>query len=147
MVQAVTNIQIGLNVFTEFLIGYMLPGRPNAMMEFKTYGYITMLQSLMFIQDMKLGHYLKLPPRTMFWGQLIATAWACIVQVAVFYCKFCFIYLNPITNSEIGAMSTLDGICTADAVSRFTCPNGEVFFTASGKALPSQGSTGANNSQ
>jgi hypothetical protein len=38
MVQAVTNIQIGLNVFTEFIIGYMLPGRPNAMMMFKTYG-------------------------------------------------------------------------------------------------------------
>lgn len=38
MVQAVTNIQIGLNVFTEFMIGYMLPGRPNAMMMFKTYG-------------------------------------------------------------------------------------------------------------
>jgi OPT family oligopeptide transporter len=36
MIQAVTNIQIGLNVFTEFLIGYMLPGRPNAMMMFKT---------------------------------------------------------------------------------------------------------------
>jgi hypothetical protein len=38
MVQAVTNLQIGLNVFTEFMIGYMLPGRPNAMMMFKTYG-------------------------------------------------------------------------------------------------------------
>jgi OPT family oligopeptide transporter len=36
MIQAVTNIQIGLNVFTEFLIGYMLPGRPMAMMMFKT---------------------------------------------------------------------------------------------------------------
>jgi OPT family oligopeptide transporter len=36
MVQATTNIQIGLNVITEFLVGYMLPGRPNAMMMFKT---------------------------------------------------------------------------------------------------------------
>lgn len=60
MVQAVTNIQIGLNVFTEFLVGYILPGRPNAMMMFKTYGYISMTQGLAFIEDMKLGHYLKL---------------------------------------------------------------------------------------
>ncbi|KAI0133875.1 small oligopeptide transporter [Xylariales sp. AK1849] len=115
MVQATTNIQIGLNVFTEFLIGYILPGRPNAMMMFKTYGYITMTQGLAFVQDMKLGHYLKLPPRTMFFGQLIATLWSCLVQVAVFY----------------WAMGAIDGICTTDAVARFTCPNGRVFFTAS----------------
>ncbi|QSZ37283.1 hypothetical protein DSL72_009377 [Monilinia vaccinii-corymbosi] len=35
---ATTNIQIGRNVFTEFVIGYMLPGRPVAMMLFKAYG-------------------------------------------------------------------------------------------------------------
>jgi OPT oligopeptide transporter protein len=61
MIQAITNIQIGLNVFTgksglalvghislnarlEFIISYMLPGRPLAMMSFKTYGYIAMYQ-------------------------------------------------------------------------------------------------------
>lgn len=87
MVQAVTNIQLGLNVFTEFIIGYMLPGKPNAMMLFKTYGYITMTQGLAFVEDMKLGHYLKVPPRTMFAGQLAATLWSCLVQTAVFYCK------------------------------------------------------------
>lgn len=55
MVQAMTNVQVGLNVLTEFLIGYMQPGRPIAMMLFKTYGYITMSQALYFIQDLKLG--------------------------------------------------------------------------------------------
>jgi OPT family small oligopeptide transporter len=55
LVQATTNIQIGLNVITEFIIGYMQPGRPMAMMLFKTYGYITMSQGLYFCQDMKLG--------------------------------------------------------------------------------------------
>lgn len=55
IVQATTNIQIGLNVMTEFVIGYMLPGRPMAMMLFKTYGYISMYQGLYFSQDMKLG--------------------------------------------------------------------------------------------
>lgn len=33
----------------------MQPGKPNAMMLFKTYGYITMTQGLAFTQDMKLG--------------------------------------------------------------------------------------------
>ncbi|KAK8061347.1 hypothetical protein PG994_007713 [Apiospora phragmitis] len=40
IVQAISNIQIGLNVLTEFIIGYMLPGRPLAMMMFKNYGNI-----------------------------------------------------------------------------------------------------------
>lgn len=57
MVQAMTNIAIGLNVITEFIVGYMTPGRPLAMMMFKTYGYMTMYQGLSFVQDLKLGHY------------------------------------------------------------------------------------------
>lgn len=40
IIQAVTNQQIGLNVITELIIGYLLPGRPLAMMLFKTWGYI-----------------------------------------------------------------------------------------------------------
>lgn len=77
------QVSIGLNVFSEFLIGYMLPGRPIAMMMFKTYGYITMRQALAFAQDLKLGHYMKVPQRHLFWGQLVATIWACFVQLAV----------------------------------------------------------------
>ena len=37
MIQGITNIQLGLNVFTEFIIGYMQPGRPLAMMLFKVW--------------------------------------------------------------------------------------------------------------
>lgn len=55
IIQASTNIGIGLNVFTEFIIGYMQPGRPMAMMLFKTYGYISMSQGLGFTADLKLG--------------------------------------------------------------------------------------------
>lgn len=55
IIQATTNIGIGLNVFTEFIIGYMQPGRPMAMMLFKTYGYISMSQGLGFVSDLKLG--------------------------------------------------------------------------------------------
>ena len=40
IIQAVTNQQIGLNVITEVIVGYVLPGRPLAMMLFKTWGYV-----------------------------------------------------------------------------------------------------------
>jgi len=67
MIQAITNQQIALNVITELVAGYALPGRPLANMIFKTYGYIMMAQALQFSSDMKLGHYMKVPPRSMFW--------------------------------------------------------------------------------
>jgi hypothetical protein len=61
MIQAITNQQVGLkyvfyfnlfrikkltvllSVITELIIGYMLPGKPIAMMMFKTWGYIVRL--------------------------------------------------------------------------------------------------------
>lgn len=53
------------------------------MMLFKTYGYNTMAQALTFASDMKLGHYMKIPPRTMFWGQVSASIIAGTVQLGV----------------------------------------------------------------
>ncbi|KAK2640096.1 hypothetical protein Ddye_027891 [Dipteronia dyeriana] len=56
----------GLNVITEFVIGYMLPGKPLANVTFKTYGTISMAQAVVFLSDFKLGHYMKVPPKSMF---------------------------------------------------------------------------------
>jgi hypothetical protein len=36
------NTQLGMNVLTEFVPGHTQPGRPLALMIFKTYGYNTM---------------------------------------------------------------------------------------------------------
>lgn len=42
-----------------------------------------MSQALTFVSDMKLGHYMKIPPRLMFWCQVIATVVAGTIQLAV----------------------------------------------------------------
>ncbi|KAL7627030.1 hypothetical protein AAE478_003806 [Parahypoxylon ruwenzoriense] len=115
IIQAVTNHQIGLNVLTEFVYGYIQPGRPLALMLFKTYGYITMSQALSFVSDLKFGHYMKIPPRTMFMAQVVATTFSCFIQIAV---------LNF-------ALNNIDGICDLTQPQRFTCPGGRVFFSAS----------------
>ncbi|KAI0267969.1 OPT oligopeptide transporter protein-domain-containing protein [Russula aff. rugulosa BPL654] len=60
---------LGLNVITELIIGYALPDRPIAMMLFKTWGYITMLQAIAFITNLKLAHYMKIAHRPMFFCQ------------------------------------------------------------------------------
>lgn len=115
IIEAVTNSRIGLNVLTEFVYGYVEPGRPLALMLFKTYGYISMSQALSFISDLKFGHYMKIPPRTMFLAQVISTLLSCVVQVAV---------LNF-------ALVNIDNVCDLEQVDRFTCPGGRVFFSAS----------------
>ncbi|CAM6086383.1 unnamed protein product [Calypogeia fissa] len=56
----------GLNIITEYIIGYLYPGHPVANVSFKTYGYISMTQAISFLVDFKLGHYMKIPPRSMF---------------------------------------------------------------------------------
>ncbi|CAN8097398.1 unnamed protein product [Discula destructiva] len=115
IIQAITNNQIGLNVLTEFVFGYIQPGRPLALMIFKTFGYITMSQALAFVGDLKFGHYMKVPPRTMFMCQVVATTFSCFIQIIV---------LNS-------ALVAIPEVCTTTQREHFTCPGGKVFFSAS----------------
>ncbi|TDL15603.1 OPT oligopeptide transporter [Rickenella mellea] len=115
MIQAITNQQVGLNVITELIIGYALPGHPVAMMMFKTWGYITMAQALTFTSDFKLGHYMKVPPRPMFWGQVVATAVAGTVQLGV----------------QAWMFTNIEDICAPHQKDGFICPSTQVFGTAS----------------
>lgn len=115
IVQAVTNIQPGLNVITEFVCGYMLPGRPIANTMFKTYGYISMVQALSFVGDLKIGHYMKIPPRSMFWSQTVATLIGAVVNCAV----------------VLWQLETIEGVCTDDQPDEFNCAAQSVFYTAS----------------
>ena len=114
IIYAITNMSVGLNVITEFIIGYILPGKPIAMMFFKTFGYITNSQAVTYASDMKMGHYMKLAPRLVFSAQFIATLWSCIVQVCVL--KW--------------AQGNISNICTLHQKSHFTCPGARVFFNA-----------------
>ncbi|KAL9715658.1 hypothetical protein Ac2012v2_000101 [Leucoagaricus gongylophorus] len=115
MIQAITNQQVGLNVITELIIGYALPGRPIAMMMFKTWGYITMAQALQFTSDFKLGHYMKIPPRTMFTAQISAAVIAGTVQLGV----------------QAWMFTNIKEMCSPNQPDNFICPSTEVFGTAS----------------
>jgi hypothetical protein len=42
-----------------------------------------MSQGLTYTADLKMGYYMKVPPRTLFFGQLVASVWSCFVQVGV----------------------------------------------------------------
>ncbi|KAG0098273.1 hypothetical protein BGZ93_000581, partial [Podila epicladia] len=104
----------GLNIITEYVIGYMLPGRAIANVTFKTLGYISMAQALTFTSDLKLGHYMKIPPRAMFWAQLLGTFVAGLTNL---------ITANWLLGSQ-------PDICTMKSKD-FNCPSARTFYAAS----------------
>ncbi|XP_022932316.1 oligopeptide transporter 1-like [Cucurbita moschata] len=118
IIQATTNMQPGLNVITELIIGYIYPGKPLANVAFKTYGYISMSQALSFVGDFKLGHYMKIPPRAMFTVQLVGT----IVSSSVYF------------STAWWLLTSVDNICDLSLLpegSPWTCPGDDVFYNAS----------------
>nr|GMD20519.1 oligopeptide transporter 6 [Ipomoea batatas] len=94
------------------------PGRPVANMCFKVYGYISMVQALTFVSDLKLGHYMKIPPRIMFSIQVVGT----FVSVVVY------------TITAWWVMDTVPNLCDTKllpANSQWKCPMDHVFYDAS----------------
>jgi hypothetical protein len=84
-------------------------------MVFTTYGYITSTQGLKFSSDLKLGHYMKIPPKILFNLQLSATIISSLTQIGVLNWMLAFI----------------PGICTPEAINGFTCPIARVHFNGS----------------
>ncbi|KAJ7667527.1 OPT oligopeptide transporter [Mycena polygramma] len=97
-IQAITNQVIGLNVMEELLAGL----------------HRTCQQAITFSSDLKLGHYMKIPPRTMFTIQMVAAVLTCFVVTSV--------------NSWM--LDNIPGICTSDAPDNFVCPSTNVFADA-----------------
>ncbi|KAG5548344.1 hypothetical protein RHGRI_013893 [Rhododendron griersonianum] len=118
IITATTNQTPGLNIITEYIMGLIYPGRPIANVCFKVYGYMSMSQAVSFLSDFKLGHYMKIPPRSMFLVQFIGTIIAGTINMAVAWWL-----LNSIVN-----------ICQDELLpenSPWTCPGDRVFFDAS----------------
>nr|XP_010932249.1 oligopeptide transporter 5-like [Elaeis guineensis] len=56
------------------LNGYLSPGKPIANMTFKIYGTLGVSTATQAISSFKQGHYMKIPPKSMFLVQIIGTA-------------------------------------------------------------------------
>ncbi|XP_047315163.1 oligopeptide transporter 4-like [Impatiens glandulifera] len=118
IITATTNQTPGLNIITEYIMGLIYPGRPIANVCFKVYGYMSMAQAVSFLSDFKLGHYMKIPPRSMFLVQFIGTIVAGTINITV----------------AMWLLNTVENICQDDILppnSPWTCPGDRVFFDAS----------------
>ncbi|CAK5266492.1 unnamed protein product [Mycena citricolor] len=115
IIYSITNVQITLNVLAELFGGLWFPGNAVAMNYFKSYGYVTTAHTLNFAQDLKLAHYMHIPPVATFWAQIYATV------VSSFIC-------TAILNFQ---MTKIPDVCTPHQVDHFICPGINTFFTAS----------------
>ncbi|KAI8914276.1 OPT oligopeptide transporter protein-domain-containing protein [Gorgonomyces haynaldii] len=70
---AVSGYTPGLNIITQMIMGFILPGRTIENMVFKSYGYNIMIQALDLTSDLKLGHYMHIDPRAMVFAQGLGT--------------------------------------------------------------------------
>ncbi|KAI9744196.1 MAG: hypothetical protein M1818_002348 [Claussenomyces sp. TS43310] len=116
IIQGITNVDANqLNVLAEFIGGYMFNGKPLANMIFKILSTDVVGQGLYFAQDMKLGHYLKVPPRTLFFAQGSATILGALTQTGV----------------TLWMLGNINEICDSEQKDGFTCPNGRTVFSSS----------------
>ncbi|XP_022929199.1 oligopeptide transporter 3-like [Cucurbita moschata] len=118
VIQATTNQQPGYDIVAQLIIGYILPGKPIANLLFKIYGRISTVHALSFLSDLKLGHYMKIPPRCMYTAQLVGTLVAGTINLAVAWWM----------------LDNIENICDTEALqpdSPWTCPKYRVTFDAS----------------
>ncbi|KAH7883260.1 OPT oligopeptide transporter protein-domain-containing protein [Phlebopus sp. FC_14] len=112
---AMTGQGISLNLLAQIIPGTLLAGNPVANMIFKAYSVQTLTEATSFVQDLKLGHYIKVPPRATFIVQAVGTLLASFVQVGVKQWMF----------------DNVPDICSPTQASFLTCPHNQVYFTAS----------------
>ncbi|KAJ5385355.1 hypothetical protein N7517_003266 [Penicillium concentricum] len=72
-------------------------------------------QGIKFSSDLKLGHYMKIPPRILFGVQMMATLVSSLTQIGVLNWMFTFV----------------PGLCTPEAINGFNCPIARVHFNGS----------------
>ncbi|KAG0358054.1 hypothetical protein BGZ54_000077 [Gamsiella multidivaricata] len=111
---AITSQAPSISMISEWVFGVISPGKPIGNMIFKTYGFITVQQAILFTQDLKLGHYMKVPPRDMFIFQMVGTLAAALVSMG--------------TTTYL--MNNIEGICT-EAAQHFSCPSATLFGASS----------------
>ncbi|RJE20624.1 oligopeptide transporter [Aspergillus sclerotialis] len=80
ILEGTTNQRVTLNIITELIAGYAWPGKPIANMMVKCYGYNSIKHGMDFAQDLKLGQYMKIPPRVLFFGQIYSSILATLTQ-------------------------------------------------------------------
>ncbi|CED82182.1 Sexual differentiation process protein ISP4 [Phaffia rhodozyma] len=104
-----------LNVLSQVIAGYLFKGKPVPVMFFKAFAVETLFVGGDFSMALKLGHYLKIPPRKSFTAQLVIVFITCLIQVGIKEVMF----------------AQVPDICQSTNKNHLYCPSTKTFFTAS----------------
>ncbi|GAA5871140.1 hypothetical protein JCM3774_006803 [Rhodotorula dairenensis] len=114
-VYALTSYNLSINVIAEFVGGYLITDKPLANILFKIYTANVLNVGLYFVQDLKLGHYMKIPPRD-----------TCKVQIVAVFVTAC---------AQVGVkrwlVSTVPTLCDLNQSAHLSCPNARTTFATS----------------
>ncbi|KAB8290067.1 hypothetical protein EYC80_010393 [Monilinia laxa] len=115
ILEGTTNQRVFLNIIAELIAGYAWPGKPIANMMVKCYGYNSVKHGMDFAQDLKLGQYMKIPPRVLFVGQIYASVLATAAQTGVLRWM----------------LGNIPELCSPKNTQRFLCAGAKVTYNAS----------------
>ena len=115
ILQAVSTQSYDPVILAEMFFGYVYPGRPLALIIFKTTAGNICDQALLYSGDQKFGHYMKIPPRILFATQVVASITAIVSGLA----------------AQQWAMDNIPDICSPHQKNFFTCPEINLFNTGS----------------
>ncbi|GJN75641.1 hypothetical protein PLIIFM63780_009148 [Purpureocillium lilacinum] len=108
LLSATTGTNLSLGTLIQIITGYLLPNNPNAFLFGQTLGSWALAgYGDNYVQDQKMAHYTKMAPRAVFRSQIGTIIITCFVAVGT---------QNFILNN-------VEGLCTPDQPSRFTCAN------------------------
>ncbi|KAH7139985.1 OPT oligopeptide transporter protein-domain-containing protein [Dactylonectria estremocensis] len=106
LMKATCNVTVNTGVLAALIGGLIWPGKMVNNVVFKVFTLVCTFQGLGYIQSMKTGHYMKIPPRITFTAQCLSIVISWVVQTGV----------------NLWAMGHVEGICTDEAVNNFYCP-------------------------
>ena len=80
---AILGNGISTNQLCKMIAGALHPGRPLANLYFYAWSHSTIAQTINLSNDLKMGQYLKIPPRVMFVSQIAGTIFGAFINYAV----------------------------------------------------------------
>ncbi|EIM86127.1 OPT oligopeptide transporter [Stereum hirsutum FP-91666 SS1] len=122
----------GLNGFYEMLASYMAPGDPVANMYAALYGGQPTVQGIRLLQDLKLGQYIKIPPRVNFVVQILG----CIVGAILNY-----VMMLSIIDAQRPALLSISGTRLWSGQNAQSYNSNAIAWGALGRQMFSAGST------
>ncbi|KAL1411767.1 hypothetical protein Q8F55_002734 [Vanrija albida] len=112
IVTSVSGLEPSLNLISEMIGGGIAGGDTMTVMFFRMFGAEPVYHALIYANDLKLSHYVKINPRHMFWVQM----WGGLLGTFI-------------TVAQWNWLMAIPNVCTPEAPFRLICPGGQADYS------------------